>query len=177
MLDDMEQATPRMTAAMVELTEVTTEMTEITRESTARTEKSDASGRGMAGRVAILTEYARSIDPLVVRVDTISRTLTAEADAIEPGLKYLLSRFESGAEDKNTEQAIALLEAIKAMGESVPIESTMQYQTSLAGVENLSRIVRPKIRLLRSSLDRNLEVFERIKGWGEAAASLLYEDA
>lgn len=176
LLYEMEEAQPRFIQAVEELGEVIREIGQVNSDSTERVKESDARGGGAKGRMAVLTEYTRSLDPLVVRADTLSRTIESEHASVERGVELMLSRLETREEDPDSEAAVGVLQALRSLGEASAVDPTKAMRDALDGIENLSRIVRPKVRLLRFSLDRVIEVFEAIREWGHRARELLPDE-
>jgi hypothetical protein len=174
-LAEGEEALPQMSSTIDVLTMLASELGGLATESAEKIRRSDAQGRGMRGRLALVTEYARALDPLAVRYDTASREFEAAVGGAAPSIDYLLRKLAEEPEQRATPEGLRFLEAFAGMGTSSEeaIDSMRSFDLAVGGTENASRQLRPKVRLLRSAIGRTIRSLETSKAWGAAASELL----
>jgi len=169
LLADLEEELPRLPETLNEATAVMNELAAIATKYTERTSQATARGEGTKARLALLASYGQAIEADAIRLDELSRFFADQVDKIEPGVISLLDQISSSESVSAVAQAFVTSLRELAHKSVEASHTTEGFYASLAGLENLSKQVRPRIRLLKQAVLRFVAYFARIASLGERA--------
>jgi chromosome segregation ATPase len=170
LLADLEEELPRLPTTLDEATAVINSLGEIAGKYTERTNRANERGEGARARLALLASYAQEIEPYAIRLDELSKTFAEQVEAIEAGVISLLREISTNT--ALLPEAQPFLAALRdlAANTDTALRSTEGFYTSISGLENLSKQLRPRMRLLKQATLRLIAYFRRITSLGERAA-------
>jgi hypothetical protein len=94
LLAEMETGAQSLTQTMVAAISIVEEISAIYTEATASIQQADARGAGASARLAIAELTATKLVEQAPRLEVVSGEFARTVDRIEPGIQYLLNRFE-----------------------------------------------------------------------------------
>lgn len=95
LMAEAEAALPRWLAAIQQSSPISEEITAAMNRAAERAQKSDARGKGFAGRILALRNLARELDPLTTRLLQVGSDYASEVVNIDPGILTLIRAAES----------------------------------------------------------------------------------
>lgn len=158
--------------SLEEVTACMHELTELAEKATAQAARSDAAGKGMRGRLQVLTAYGTGLTSIAAKVDSAVDKYVSALRSVSDGTLAIIGRME---EDPNELEAgrdfgleVRRLAAITR--DSMAASSGMV--DAIRQNADLSRVVRDPSRRLAAALDRLAEATSTIDEWDRRLQSL-----
>ncbi len=158
--------------ALEEVGKCVAELGELSEKSTDQMRRSDAAGKGMRGRLQVITSYAASVDMVAGRLDTAVDHYLSVLKPFSAGTVALIQRMEndSDALDEGHDFGMQARQAASI---------TRDCMTSLAGlIESIesnakaSRVLRAPSLKLTAALDRFIDATSAIDEWDRRLQAL-----
>lgn len=165
-LAELEISLPELDGRTRSMTALTKQIADLTTKYTPRVQNATKP----AQRLGIAAQYARELQPMAYEFDQESVEFSSRVTVLSLAVDTLIDHIESN--EPGQEGAAEMLDGITTLATAskearVP---TATYRDSVAGLEGISRELRPVVRLLRGALDRTIDGFDRVAAWGARAA-------
>lgn len=164
---DLESNVPEMTVLMETQTRLTTNIGALTAEYNDKLARVSKPTQALA----LLRRFSADLEPLVRSYDEGSIELHTKVITVGYAVNGLLSGSAPAVDNQEE-----MLHAIVGMGHAAQEARTdglEGYLESVASLRDISRDLRPVVRLLQSALERTIDDFISVEEWGRAAARCL----
>jgi hypothetical protein len=165
LLAESEIALPQVAEKLTETGEWGRRITEVIERSAEDLDRSDATGAGASGRLAVAIRLAKELEEPAGELERISQELESLLQRVGPGISYIIGRFEE--EPESLQQASEFSEGVQTaaqgMRELASAMATAEQQLSV--LESAARQLRPPVRRVRSALRKIGEGADVIGVW------------
>jgi hypothetical protein len=139
------------------------EIGEVTKLAGERAQSPQVTSKGFAGRLLVMRDLAKELDPLAKSLDTAGEAFATDVDQMDAMIKNVLAR--AGEEDPSEVEVFlgqldGLLEASEEGAEGI-----IGMRTSVKNNRDLSRDIRPVMDSIFRSLDRFIASIQVMLSW------------
>ena len=165
---ETEAALPRWQGTIESFEPVLAEINEATVEATAHMERSEAQGKGFAGKLVAVRTLANRLEAPAARVLELGTTYSSELASVDAGVLTLIRRgSESAVSEEDRNALCSLFEAIRkyAQVSEQATEAMRGYLTSLQETMALSRALRPALQQISDGVRRVADAQAIVEEW------------
>ncbi|WP_081903875.1 toll/interleukin-1 receptor domain-containing protein [Microbispora rosea] len=166
-LANAEQAFPVWGESIAGLAECLHELEALATPMQERVNESDAKGKGFAGRLLVLRDFAEKLDPLADRMTSISHQYATQIVEIDPAMQIILRELAESTEEANSEQALEFIAGMEELtrGAEAAMGPLRELVTTLNQAKGLSRDLRKPLRKLSDALRSLLDSHAVMEDW------------
>lgn len=169
---DVETAMPEMNDRLNAMAELIVEFGELASGATAQQGRSTTASQSLA----ILKRFSKVFTDLVRRYDQELVEFESRVATIGAGLDVVLAHIEQAPDRAEANEFLDVVINMGAAAAAARDEGVVGFGSSLEAIENISRDLRPAVRLLRTDIDRTIASFTEVDRWGERAAEIFAPD-
>jgi hypothetical protein len=140
--------------------------------STQEVGRSDAAGKGMRGRLQVMTRYASGVDAIAGRLDASVERYASVLLAVSAGTLALIGRMEDDAEELETGCEFGMITRRLAAATRESMASLAEMVDALNNNARLSRVLHEPTRRVTKAVDRFVEDTSIIDEWDRRLQSL-----
>ena len=177
-LAQSEVALPRMSDALTALASETKEIGRLTDEANAELEAADARGAGFAGRLKVIRDLAKRLDPHAQRVEHLGRDYGTALIQADHGVHALLDGIEAElpeTEDpESAREALDLLRSVQELADSTAggMDGLRGFLQVMESMSTFSRDMRPPAKRISKGLKGMVDGYALIEEWGRRAREI-----
>lgn len=136
------------------------------------TSHSDAAGKGMRGRLQVITAYAASVEDIANRLDPAVDHYAAVLNAVSAGIIALIQRMENDPEVRTEGQDFGMVSRRSAQVSRESMASFAGLVKSIESIATASRVLREPSRRLTAALERFARATSVIDEWDRRLQAL-----
>jgi hypothetical protein len=158
-LADAEAALPRWSEAMERFGPLMEQIAGLSVEATTRMERSDAAGKGFAGRIVAIKALASALDPLTSELLELGTTYASELVTVDSGVLTIIRQAEGEVEEASRAEVCEFFESIRgaASASREMAGSLAEVIETLRAGAGLSRDLRPPLKKMEDGLRRVMD--------------------
>lgn len=165
----VESETPEMTERLQSMGDLIREMGLIAVEATEETDHVTKATQ----RLAIVRRFSAKFADLVRDYDKELVEFEGRTSTIGAAVDVVLDHVERTNDRSDFIEYLSLLVQLSQGAAESRDGGIRGFASSIAGIENLSRDVRPSARLLLADIDRTVRAFDEVERWGVRASELI----
>jgi hypothetical protein len=166
--DQMDDLTP----SLEEVGSYVVQMGELAERSTELMERSDAAGKGMRGRLQVVTQYATGLSQIADKLEPSVDSYASVLDAVSAGTLALIERMEEDPEALEEGQTFGMTVRQTASATRESLASLAELVESIRASAGLSRVLRQPSQRITAVLDRFVKATSTIDEWDRRLQSL-----
>jgi hypothetical protein len=160
-----EEQIDALPAALETVAEIVGELGALAERSTANMTRSDEAGKGMRGRLQVITSYAGDLDGLAARLGSAVETYTSKLEAVSAGTLELIRRMETDSAALAEGQEFGAATRGAAAATRGAMLGFGDLVISIMENASASRVLRKPSRKLTSALDRFVDATSVVDEW------------
>ena len=168
LLAEAEEALPRWTKTIEEIAEVLQTIGQLAEETTAQVERSDATGKGFAGRLSAARRFAGVLEEPADRLLVLGSSYASDLMAVDAGFLTLIDFISEGLEsEEDIQTAEELASTIRGMyaASSETVEQLREFLKSTEVAVGFSRELRPQLLKIQDAVRRVVDGQAVIGEW------------
>ena len=134
--------------------------------------RSDAAGRGMRGRLQIITSYAASVGAIAERLDAAVNHYVSVLNPVSAGTMTLIERMDDDTDARNEAHEFGMLVRRTAAVTRGAMASLAELAKSIEGNASASRVLRVPSLRLTAALERFVDATSVIDEWDRRLQTL-----
>jgi len=157
---EAEEAMPRWQITIERFAELMQEIASASTDTTDMIQRSDARGKGFAGRLTAARQLSQRLDPLASELMELGTRYGSDLVSVDSGVLILIRRAtEQELTDEERADACRLFAAIRELAEvsSENVRSLTVLVGSIGQVAQMSRDLRPPLRSIETGLQRVMD--------------------
>lgn len=162
---ELESSLPEMNTRMLTMTDLTEQIGRLAADYTEKLNRAQKPTQ----RLALVRAFGRELEPLAREYDQDSVEFDSRVKVVGLVVDTLIGHFASGDDVDGAEELYVALTTMGEAAKAAREDGLSGFYESLRGVENLSRDLRPVIRLLQAAVGRTIEDFSAVERWGQRA--------
>jgi hypothetical protein len=152
--------------------ECVVELGALAEKTTEQMRHSDSAGRGMRGRLQVITTYAASVEDIAERLDPAVDHYVSVLNAVSAGMIVLIQTMEDDPEALSQGQNFGMVSRRSAQISREAMASFAGLVKSIQSNSNASRVLKEPSRRLTSALDRFVSATSVIDEWDRRLQAL-----
>ena len=161
-LAEYEEALEEIIEALADIGRCVERAGRLAEQSAAETSKSDAGGKGMRGRLQILTRYATGLNEIAEELEPATERYLSLYQHTIDGMDVLVTRMEQDPDERAAGKDFAMLLRQNAAGTRESMSSTASLAANIRENASFSKVLRsPSVRLTKQ-LDRLVDSAQRM---------------
>jgi hypothetical protein len=133
---------------------------------------SDAAGKGMRGRLQVITSYAASLEQITERLDPAVDHYVSVLDAVSAGMLVLIQRMEDDPDVRSEGRDFGMVSRRSAKSSREAMASFAGLVKSIESNASASRVLKEPSRRLTAALDRVVNATSVIDEWDRRLQAL-----
>jgi hypothetical protein len=152
--------------------ECVVELGALAEKATEQMRHSDSAGKGMRGRLQVITTYAASVEDIAERLDPAVDHYVSVLDAVSAGMMVLIQRMEDDPEALSQGQNFGMVSRRSAQISRDAMASFAGLVKSIESNSSASRVLKEPSRRLTAALDRFVSATSVIDEWDRRLQTL-----
>lgn len=163
-LAEAEGAADDLTAALGEIGACTERAAELATQSTEELQQSDAAGKGMRGRLQVLTRYANGLSEIADDLEPLVDRYLQLWDRTADGSELLVEQMERDPATKAVGGDLGMMLRRAAASTRESMSATAEFVSTLRESGRASKVLKPPTQRMSQQLDRLIGSVERMDG-------------
>jgi hypothetical protein len=164
-LAEAEGPQEELAPALEAVGECVVELSSLATRSTEQIERSDAAGKGMRGRLQVITTYAASVEAIAEQLDSAVDHYISVLNAVSAGVMVLIQRMEDDPDTRSEGRNFGMVSRRAAQISREAMASFAGLVKSIQSNASASRVLREPSRRLTAALDRFVSATAVIDEW------------
>lgn len=171
-LAEAEEPQEELPPALEAVGEFVVELGTLAERATEQMRHSDAAGKGMRGRLQVITTYAASVENIAERLDPAVDHYVSVLDAVSAGIMVLIQRMEDDPDARDEGRNFGMVSRQSAQTSREAMTSFAGLVKSIESNAGASRVLKEPSRRLTAALDRFVSATSVIDEWDRRLQAL-----